>query len=89
MRIPDDPIPRLSPDLAIEVLSASNTPREMKRKYTEYFNSDVRLVWEIDPRAKTARVFTSPEDDCTLSIGDALMGDSVLPGFVLPLSEFG
>ena len=31
-KLPDDPIPELVPDLAIEVMSVSNTPAEMQRK---------------------------------------------------------
>ena len=31
-KIPDEPIPSLAPDLAVEVLSDSNTPAEMDRK---------------------------------------------------------
>jgi Uma2 family endonuclease len=42
-------IPNLAPDLAIEVLSASNTPAEMRIKTEEYFSAGVRLVWLVDP----------------------------------------
>ena len=58
-RRPTDPIPVLVPDLAIEVLSTSNTIGEMARKRDKYFRAGVRLVWEIDPRARTVRVYTS------------------------------
>ena len=32
-----------------------NTAAEMERKRAECFRSGVQLVWEIDPRARTAR----------------------------------
>src|SRR5438045_2623538 len=35
--LPADPIPSLYPDLAVEVLSESNTEKEMQRKLREYF----------------------------------------------------
>ncbi len=37
-RIPEEPIPSLVPDLVVEVLSESNTPKEMERKRGEYFS---------------------------------------------------
>src|SRR3984885_13258781 len=51
------PILPLAPDLAIEVLSEGNTPREMTRKVSEYFASGCRLVWLVDPRTRTVAVY--------------------------------
>jgi hypothetical protein len=45
-KVPTQAVPELAPSLAVEVLSASNTPAEMSRKRTEYFQSGVDLVWE-------------------------------------------
>ena len=56
---PHEPIPDLDPDLAVEILSESNTPAEIRRKLGEYFDAGVRLAWLIDPRKRTARVYTS------------------------------
>lgn len=38
------PIPRLVPNLAVEVISKGNTKREMTRKLKEYFEAGVELV---------------------------------------------
>ena len=54
-RVPSDPIPAVAPDLAVEVLSAGNTPGEMARKRQEYFAAGVRLVWLVDPRGAYGR----------------------------------
>ena len=86
-RVPDEPIPNVVPDLAVEVLSASNTAKEMARKRGEYFRAGVRLVWEIDPRARTARVYTSESSFTDLAVNDTLDGGTVLPGFTLPLAQ--
>ena len=85
--MPTDPIPTLSPDLAVEILSSSNTPREMQRKRGEYFDAGVRLVWIIDPEARTVVVHTSAAEPVILSAHDVLDGGEVLPGFTLPLGE--
>ena len=87
-RVPAEPVPHLAPDLAVEVLSESNTSREMARKRTEYFRAAVRLVWEVDPRARTVAVYV--RDDAPIAVlteDQTLDGGDVLPGFTLPLRE--
>jgi Uma2 family endonuclease len=87
-RRPPEPIPTLVPDLAVEVLSRSNTPGEMLLKRQDYFRVGVRLAWEIDPRARTVAVYTSPEPPmAVLTAADTLDGGAVLPGFALPLAD--
>jgi Uma2 family endonuclease len=86
-RIPDEPIPDLAPDLAIELESISNTAAELERKRADYFRSNVRLVWQFDPRARTVAVYTSPDNPTVLRGGDVLDGGAVLPAFTLPLPE--
>lgn len=81
-------IPDLAPDLAVEVLSESNTPAEMRMKREDYFRAGCRLVWEIDPEARTVAVYTRAEPaDVVLTVADTLVGDPVLPGFQLPVAE--
>ena len=41
------------PDFAVEVISKSNRPGEMKRKHKDYFRSNVRVVWFVDPRTRS------------------------------------
>jgi len=86
-RIPREQIPLLAPDLAIEVLSPSNTKREMERKRQEYFKAGTRLVWEIDPPSRTAIAYTAPEKQTLLTADQSLNGGEVLPGFSLSLRE--
>jgi Uma2 family endonuclease len=85
-----EPVLSLAPDLAIEVLSEGNTPGEIARKVREYFASGCRLVWSVDPRARTVAVYTSPDDVILLTERQTLTGGDVLPGFRLRLqSLFG
>jgi Uma2 family endonuclease len=83
--IPTEPVPLLVPDLAVEVLSASNTAKEMERKRQDYFESGVRLVWSVDIEARTVAVYTSPDDPQLFTELQTLDGGDVLPGFSLPL----
>jgi Uma2 family endonuclease len=84
---PREPIPDLAPDLAVEVLSEGNTKPEMARKVREYFDAGVKLVWLIDPRKRTARVFSTIGKSVIVRAHQALEGGPVLPGFVLPLAD--
>jgi Uma2 family endonuclease len=86
-RRPTAPIAGFAPDLAIEVLSISNTKKEMARKRREYFKAGVRLVWEVDPRARTVAVYEAPDEAILLEVGQTLDGGEVLPGFALPLAD--
>jgi Uma2 family endonuclease len=86
-RRPPEPIPTLAPALAVEILSRSNTPAEMRLKRQDYFSVGVRLVWEIDPVGRTVAVYTAPEGPTTLTEADTLDGGAVLSGFILPLHD--
>ena len=77
----------LAPDLAVEVLSESNTRREMDRKLQEYFDAGVRLVWYIDPVARTAQVFRSHDVCESITEDQELLGGDLLPGFAVKLSD--
>lgn len=86
-RLPAEPIPDLVPDLAVEVLSNSNTPREIQRKLAEYFDSGVKLVWIIDPDPRTLAVYTAPGEFRLFQSSESIDGGSVLPEFVMSLAE--
>jgi Uma2 family endonuclease len=84
-KLPLKAIPDLSPDLAVEILSASNSPQEMGRKLKEYFRAGTRQVWYADPETRKVRVYTSPEQ---MGEDDVLDGGDVLPGFKLSIREW-
>jgi Uma2 family endonuclease len=85
--IPTKAIPNLHPDLAVEVLSRSNTKAEMERKLRDYFLVGTQLVWLVNPRKRTVRVYTAPDESRLLQEEESLDGGEVLPGLSLPLRE--
>lgn len=88
-RLPtEDAMPRITPDLAVEVLSKGNTRREMERKLREYFEAGVSLVWIIDPKRRQASIYTSPTERTIIDEKSGVLdGGAVLPGFRVKLKE--
>lgn len=83
-----EPINPVSPDLAVEVLSESNTRREIDQKLEEFFQSGTQLAWIFDPKAQSVEVYLNANArELKLHIDDSLDGGSVLPGFQLSLRE--
>jgi len=86
-RLPERPIPAVAPNLAVEILSHSNTRAEMQRKLDDYFSAGVQLVWYIDPPTRTARVYTAVDQHTEIDEQGALSGGDLLPGFELSLAD--
>lgn len=84
--LPQEGAPEVTPDLAVEVLSKSNTAREMERKLGEYFAVGTKLVWFIDPLRRTATVYASPTKSKIIDASGALDGGKILLGFKMPLA---
>jgi Uma2 family endonuclease len=85
--VDSDQISKVIPDLTVEVLSPKNTRGEILRKLKEYFLGGVRLVWVIDPRKRSADVYTAPDKKASIDASGTLDGGDVLPGFRLPLAK--
>jgi Uma2 family endonuclease len=77
-----------APDLAVEILSPSNTEREMDRKRREYFDGGAHLVWQVYPPARRVRVYTTVDAFVELDEDQTLEGGTVLPGFTLPVRHW-
>jgi Uma2 family endonuclease len=85
-RLPS-PLPQVGgwcPDLCVEILSPGNTRAEMAMKRAEYFAAGCLLMWEIDPRTRTAAVYTAPDAVAHLPADGVLDGGGVLPGSRCP-----
>ena len=85
--VPSDPVWDVAPALAVEVVSESNTPAEMRRKRHEYFSGGTSIVWIVDPPSRTVAVYTAPEQFTTLTAADRLTGGTVLPGFDVAVAD--
>jgi Uma2 family endonuclease len=83
---PDVGVWDLIPDLAIEIISPSNSADEVQEKRLEYFQAGVRGVWVVYPKQREVHVFTSPTTVNIITAEQELDGGDLLPGFRLPLA---
>ena len=74
-------------DLAVEVISPSNTRREMERKLTDYFAAGVAVAWLVYPKSREVVVYSSPSKSITLRGDDMLESGAILPGFSVPVAQ--
>jgi Uma2 family endonuclease len=85
--VPATPAWEVVPDLAVEIVSASNDAYEVLEKVEEYFACGVRRVWLVYPPFFKVYDYDSPTSVRILTRADQLSGGDVVPGFDVPLSE--
>jgi Uma2 family endonuclease len=76
-----------APDLAVEVLSPSETTSSLEEKLADYRMAKAALVWVIDPERRTVTIVAANEPVQWLRDGDTLTGGAVLAGFSAPVAE--
>jgi Uma2 family endonuclease len=76
-----------APDLAVEVLSPSNTRREVDERLSDYFSSGAQLAWVIDPERELVEICHAPTQRRLLGSGAMLDGEQLLPGFQYPVAD--
>ena len=80
----------MMPDIAVEVVSPSNTMAQIRRKAAIYLQHGTQLVWIVIPKRKSVevcRLDAGGEIQSELiGIDGSLSGEPVLPGFSLELS---
>jgi Uma2 family endonuclease len=81
----DAKVIHIIPDIAVEVLSPSETPRTVHRKLRQYFDAGVKEVWLIDPETREVEVWTGPRLPDIEFTGTTTLTSALLPGFELPL----
>ena len=76
-----------APDLAVEILSESNTASEIAQKIREYLDAYGGAVWVIDIDARTLTVHTSDAPPLVLTDADSVDGGDYLPGFACAVAD--
>jgi len=85
-RVPNVPVWDMVPDLAIEVVSPSNSASTILRKVHDYFKAGVARVWVVYPEQTEVYIYSTPQQVQVVGIGQELDGGDLLPGFRLPVA---
>ena len=89
-RVPADetkgsPVP---PDLAIEVVSPTDSQWDVSNKVQAYLDAGTRMVWVLDAVLKTVAVYRPYEAFRLLQCDDTLTGEDVVKGFSCEVARF-
>jgi Uma2 family endonuclease len=80
-----------APDLIIEILSASNSKKEMRTKKELYEENEVKEYWIIDPTHETLLQFSLQENGLftppQIFVNDETVQSSVFPSLTIDLIE--
>ena len=78
---------RVSPDIALEVVSPRDSAEELDKKLRDYRQAGIPLVWVIYPATRSGHAYRGRTVRPVFE-EDALDGEDIFPGFRLPLSQF-
>jgi Uma2 family endonuclease len=78
--------PPLTPDFVIELLSPSDTLKNLQDKMKEYIDNGTKLGWLIDPKTQKVEIYCGDRIVEILESPGTLSGEDVLEGFILDLS---
>lgn len=80
-----------APDLVIEVISPSESSRDVLDKVRLYLETGARIVWTMYPDVQIVDAYQLNENGSlvvdTFGVDDVLNGDPVLPGFKLAVKD--
>lgn len=90
-RIPQGGLPRafftVAPDLAVEVVSPSDTAVELEAKVHDYLRAGAQRVWVFYPDSRRVAVYRPDGTTRWYGEDETLEDEELLPGFSLPLRE--
>ena len=85
-----DPLPDRwfegAPDLAVEVISPSNTVSDINLKIRQLLDAGARAVWIVDPATCSVQVH-SAQGIIMLHEEETLSGGDILPGFEIKVAD--
>lgn len=87
-RVPDGPgfFPG-PPDLAVEVISPTDTFADVEAKVLDWLRAGARMVLVVNPVARTATLYRSLSEVLVITEGGTIDGGDVVPGWRLSLAD--
>jgi Uma2 family endonuclease len=85
--LPEDDYTDIPPDLAVEVVSPSDTHSRLLSKVIQYLKCGVKLIWLIDPELRIATTYRALDQSRVLEENEVLTGEDILPGFQCKVAD--
>jgi Uma2 family endonuclease len=79
--------PPIAPDFVLELVSPSDSLKDIQTKMQEYINNGVKLGWLINPKKRQVEIYRQGRSPEILDSPVHLAGENVLPGFILDLQS--
>ncbi len=77
-----------APDLAVEVVSPSDTFVEVESKALMWLEFGAKLVLIVEPESETVHAYRSRTDIVVLTAGETLDASDSVPGWVVQVADF-
>lgn len=74
-----------APDLAVEVVSPSDTAESIQERVRDWFAGGTKRVWIVYPGTRAVHVHSSPINVRIVQSGETLADGDLLPGFGCPV----
>jgi len=83
----DNPVTESPPALVVETATTNRIRRAMRTRVAGYHRHGVSAVWVADPHERTVHVVARGAASRTVSAGEQLSGEALLPGLSLPVAD--
>jgi Uma2 family endonuclease len=80
--------PPIAPDFVIELRSRTDALSALQEKMQEYLESGVQLGWLFNPQDQQVEIYRQGQEKEVRSLPTQLLGEAILPGFVLQFDRF-
>lgn len=77
-----------APDLAIEVVSPSESAIDIESKIYDFFQAKTEQVWVIYPKSKKVYQYLSANKVIIHSQDDSFMAETLFPDLIIPVQDF-
>jgi len=76
-----------APDLAVEVVSPSDSLQAIEEKAEAFLEAGTKLVWVVNPRNQRVWVYQRQKKPIVFEGEDVLEAESLIPGLRIPVRE--
>lgn len=78
--------PPIAPDFVLELMSKTDSLKDIQEKMAEYMDNEIKLGWLINPEKKQVEIYRQGQAKEILDCPKSISGEEVLPNFILDLS---